>query len=66
MNILSLFFHFPGCKPVENVNLKPAYELWINDGPKHVNGHKLRKRLQETGNVAEALLAEGADSGEEE
>ena len=35
-------------KPVENVNLKPGYELWINDGPKHVNGHKLIKMI--TGN----------------
>ena len=33
-------------KTLEQFNSEPALMLWLDDGPKHIDHHKLRKKLR--------------------
>ena len=50
---------------VEEFDPLAAFKLWISDGPKHINGHKLKVKMDEkTMDVASALLIISAEEEE--
>ena len=47
---------------LEQFNSEPALMLWLDDGPKHIDHHKLRKELEENQmNSTEAMLSLAAE-----
>ena len=47
---------------LEQFNPEPAHMLWLDDGPTHIDHHKLRKKLEENQmNSTEAILSLAAE-----